>query len=381
MFVVKKNMKNKKNLFLGLFFSCLVFPAMFLFIYSSFSASDAELDINFSVPHGSHYCGDGIVDIGEDCDGSNLNNKSCINVGSFGCGTLACNSDCTFNISACKTDCPGGGGDDTTPPVINLLEEDVSISSAKITWTATDDSGINNCLFSYNNINGSYASSSMVNILDNNFWVDLINLENNTEYFYKITCQDNKLNTANYYSEFKTLEKIPEKSLKLEVYARPKNRKTDFSLEALVLFVEPNTKQIFKTILVSLNSLGYYKNEAIELPIYTDMDVFIKGRSHLAKKISGIDINNETTSLILNFTDSLELTTWGNYYLMAGDTQGIWPGLKDNIINVLDLSAWDIASNQNTNILDNDLNNDGRVDVLDVSIIEINLSEKGDILP
>jgi hypothetical protein len=45
-------------------------------------------------------CGDGLIDSGEDCDGSNLNGQTCLSQG-FNSGTLSCNSNCTFNISAC----------------------------------------------------------------------------------------------------------------------------------------------------------------------------------------------------------------------------------------------------------------------------------------
>ncbi len=41
----------------------------------------------------------------EECDGSDLNEETCQTVDSaFTGGTLACNQDCTFNISGCTTD-------------------------------------------------------------------------------------------------------------------------------------------------------------------------------------------------------------------------------------------------------------------------------------
>lgn len=372
-------MKNKKQLFFGFIFSSFIFLGSFLFVFISFSAPDADLDINFEVPMGANYCGNGLVGPGEDCDGTNLDNKSCINVG-FACGTLSCNPDCSFNTSDCSLDCPGGGGNDVTPPVISISSLENSLNSSKIYFSATDDSGISSCLFSYSSINGAYSSTTIVYNLENDFWVNLVNLESDTEYFYKITCSDTKLNTSNYYSEFKTLEGIPEKTLVLEVYARPKNRQTTFAFDAFLLFVEKNSKEVFKTE-INLDSLGYYKNESIKLPIYDDLDVFIKGRSHLAKKISGIYISDETESLVLNFTDSLDPNTWGSYYLFPGDTQGVWPGLKDNTVNVLDFSAWDVAFEKNINKLDNDLNADGVVNVLDVSIIDVNFNMTGDVYP
>lgn len=46
------------------------------------------------------YCGNSIVDSGEDCDGTNLNGKTCSTQG-YSSGSLACNSDCSFDTSRC----------------------------------------------------------------------------------------------------------------------------------------------------------------------------------------------------------------------------------------------------------------------------------------
>ena len=48
------------------------------------------------------YCGDGIVDSGENCDGSNLTGNTCASLGYSG-GTLSCSSSCTFDTSGCYT--------------------------------------------------------------------------------------------------------------------------------------------------------------------------------------------------------------------------------------------------------------------------------------
>ena len=46
-------------------------------------------------------CGDWVIDFGEQCDGNNLNNKSCATLG-FTTGTLSCKG-CKFDTSACET--------------------------------------------------------------------------------------------------------------------------------------------------------------------------------------------------------------------------------------------------------------------------------------
>lgn len=46
-------------------------------------------------------CGDGIVNDNEECDGENLNDMTCELLG-LGNGTLSCFSNCTFNVSQCE---------------------------------------------------------------------------------------------------------------------------------------------------------------------------------------------------------------------------------------------------------------------------------------
>ncbi len=62
----------------------------------------------FSVGEG-YSCGDGIVDSGEFCDGSNLSGETCLSQGFTG-GNLACSASCTFDTSGCSTATDGNGG-------------------------------------------------------------------------------------------------------------------------------------------------------------------------------------------------------------------------------------------------------------------------------
>lgn len=45
-------------------------------------------------------CGNGDIDFAEQCDGANLDGKTCVTQGYFG-GTLACDGDCNFDTSGC----------------------------------------------------------------------------------------------------------------------------------------------------------------------------------------------------------------------------------------------------------------------------------------
>ncbi len=46
-------------------------------------------------------CGDGSIDPGEECDGVDLGGLTCVDQG-FDMGQLGCNDDCTFDTSACE---------------------------------------------------------------------------------------------------------------------------------------------------------------------------------------------------------------------------------------------------------------------------------------
>jgi len=50
----------------------------------------------------SNPCGDGQLEGPEECDGSNLDGQDCASVGE-GSGTLACTSQCHFDVSGCQT--------------------------------------------------------------------------------------------------------------------------------------------------------------------------------------------------------------------------------------------------------------------------------------
>ncbi|MSU74358.1 hypothetical protein EXS57_01095 [Candidatus Kaiserbacteria bacterium] len=80
--------------------------ALYLAVFSlPFSVSAITVEITATVPG----CGDGVIGIGEQCEGSNLGGRSCTSLGFTG-GSLSCTSACTFNTSQCTTSSGGGGG-------------------------------------------------------------------------------------------------------------------------------------------------------------------------------------------------------------------------------------------------------------------------------
>ena len=56
------------------------------------------------------YCGDGLIQGEEECDGANLDEQDCASLG-YGDGTLACGASCTFNVLECAGRCGDGKRD------------------------------------------------------------------------------------------------------------------------------------------------------------------------------------------------------------------------------------------------------------------------------
>ena len=51
---------------------------------------------------GCAVCGDAVIEAAEQCDGENLGGESCDSLGEES-GTLACDNDCTFDVSGCES--------------------------------------------------------------------------------------------------------------------------------------------------------------------------------------------------------------------------------------------------------------------------------------
>lgn len=58
-----------------------------------------------SVAGATQFCGDGIRQNNEDCDGTQLNSATCASLNA-GTGTPACTANCTFDVSGCVSDTP-----------------------------------------------------------------------------------------------------------------------------------------------------------------------------------------------------------------------------------------------------------------------------------
>jgi hypothetical protein len=111
----------KQALFV-LFISCFTIP-----IHVLATSYDVEI---FAVVPG---CGDGVIQAGEQCDGSNLGGASCSLQG-FTAGSLSCSTACTFITASCFIDESRGVGSESTrferenPPFTPVTDSNVIIS-------------------------------------------------------------------------------------------------------------------------------------------------------------------------------------------------------------------------------------------------------------
>lgn len=100
-------MKNSKVFFLLIFFILGGLTLNFFYV----QALEEAVSITATVEG----CGNDIKEGSEQCDGSDLNSGTCVSRG-YVSGTLSCNADCTFNTSNCSSGGGGGGGGGSPPP-------------------------------------------------------------------------------------------------------------------------------------------------------------------------------------------------------------------------------------------------------------------------
>jgi len=83
--------------------------------------------INVSVSEGSPVCGNGVIEVGEECDGVELGNATCDSKG-FYCGALACLQDCTLDT----TNCVSGSCGDGMLQCNEVCESDINCNEGEI---------------------------------------------------------------------------------------------------------------------------------------------------------------------------------------------------------------------------------------------------------
>lgn len=280
--------------------------------------------------------------------------------------TDSINVEMTVPEPATEPGDPDPEASDSAPVIFNVVTTTV-ITSAMVTWTVTDDIGLSSVIFNYSADMSYGLTTSTVGI----YQVNLLNLTQDTVYYFKITATDIATNVTEYVGWFKTSSDSV-KSIK--IYAKPEKRVVksggNLALDATVIFYDPITAHVIHTLNVSLDKTGSTTLYNVIMPNGTGLHAILKGQSHLARKIIGVNILNGQ-NIILDFTEL------GSTELLAGDVQGT--GLKDNFVDILDVSAED--TNYNHAGLNEDLNRDGIVDVLDMSITLVNFNKAGVPIP
>ena len=139
---------------------------------SVFSSGAAQVTATVKVS----VCGNGIIEGGEDCEGSNLGGATCSSLG-YESGTLSCRSDCTFNTSDCTAASGGGGG---------AGGGYVAPSNPKITFSGTAYPNSEVTLLKDGEIVASTVSSA-----DASFKITLDNVTTGN-YIFSLYSEDNK---------------------------------------------------------------------------------------------------------------------------------------------------------------------------------------------
>lgn len=280
-------------------------------------------------------------------------------------------ADTTSTSATIQADTPtsgGGGGGSNSSPTISNISTSTRINSATVTWDASDDKSVKRCDFNYST-GQNYSNSASTTENNGTYTASISGLTPTTTYNFKIECFDDVQSTEKK-GQFTTLAKA---IIDLKLLAAPAKRVQkqggNLQLKFTLFIAEPNTNNIMLKKTGTTTSKGVYTAQNVKAGV-GKAHAYLKGRSHLAKKIIGVNIKDGKT-VNLDFTDN------GNFKLVPGDTAG--QGVKDNFIDILDLSA--VLTNMNTADKDTDLNRDGITDILDLSILLNNFNKSGDQLP
>ena len=93
-----------RSLFLVIIFAGIIGSCLTLYNFID-AANNADINTTVRIT----VCGNNIKETGEQCDGTDLDGKNCLDFG-FTSGILQCMSSCDFDTSSCKIGGGGGGG-------------------------------------------------------------------------------------------------------------------------------------------------------------------------------------------------------------------------------------------------------------------------------
>lgn len=120
-----------------LIFTAVILATFFVFsLLAVDSLAQTISNINASVK--ISICGNDIIEGGENCEGSNLNGKSCQDLG-FGGGTLSCDISCSYDVSACTAATPTPT---PTPSSVSSNNSSENKSDKKDNGNTSDDTHV-----------------------------------------------------------------------------------------------------------------------------------------------------------------------------------------------------------------------------------------------
>lgn len=259
---------------------------------------------------------------------------------------------------------------DMIGPTISNIGWTAGYTTSTVFWVATDNVAVTNCFFNWGLTELYGQSAAWTASGSYGYTVNLTDLSTSTVYYFRITCQDAPGNTTATSSSFFTLSPFFQK--KLLIKAKPEKRiyKTagNLNLKTVLRLYHSITKEMVYEKAVILGATGTAMLEDSALPTGV-FEAALKGESHLAKRMTGVVINNEQDA-------NLDFTLANTFNLYAGDVQGT--GLRDNFVDILDVSAEALKFNSADSVFD--LNRDDIVDILDMSIVLVNYNKSGDAI-
>lgn len=283
-------------------------------------------------------CGDGITETPEQCDDGN-----------------ALNGDGCSSICQSEAGLPQSRVDQPSPSVFQD-------STINLTYTASSPNGTIDLIEVYYSRNGSSYVAYPASFI--NGVIELTGLLDGDYEVYSIAHDSTGgIETAPQEPDATfTIDQV----VAFNIIAYPEKRSPpqgNWSLASLLTLYRPGSTDPEYSYDLVTDAQGRHEIEASEVAL-GNYHFLLKGGSHLSKRLS--DINFTGTDLVLDYT------LGGTSFLLGGD---VHPS-KDDYINGLDLSS--IIPRLYTAFVDADLNFDGTVNGMDLSIAVTNLFKRGD---
>lgn len=305
--------QNKIKLNIIYFVFCFILASVFFILTEKVIAAVSP---NFQLQIMTN-CGNNVKEPGESCDGTDLNSFDCSAFG-FDRGTLACTPLCHFDTTACIKN-SGGGSYTYTEPITNVLFEGRAYPNSVVT------------LLKDAQIVGTTVANNQAN-----FTFNLSDISGGN-YTFAVYSEDNQGNRS------------PLLTFPGVVTAGASNRISGIYIGPTIVLDKTNVKQ-GNSILISGQS---YPNSMVS--IYVDPIAGIV--KDIQTKEDGKYSYNYNTSLLIIGTNFVKSKSAIN-----SDSSSY-----SKIISLL-VGDTNILSNPNNVALKGDLNNDGKVNLIDFSI-------------